>query len=71
MGKQCNLSTGKLPLGSLHRNSVVRMIDCPDMTSAVYLGRKATNQTKSIVTLALAPDQYHRGCSAGKEKRQW
>ena len=35
-------STGKLPLGGLPRNSVVRITDHPDMTSAVYHGHKAT-----------------------------
>ena len=39
------LSTGKLPLGGLHRNSVLRIIDCPDMTSAVNHGHKAIIQT--------------------------
>ena len=29
---------------SLPRNSVVRLTDRPDMTTAVYLGRKATTQ---------------------------
>ena len=43
----CTISTGKLPLGGLCRNSVVRINDCPDMTSAVYCARKAlVNQTK-------------------------
>ena len=31
------------------RNSVVRITDRPDMTSAVYRGRKATNQTNKVV----------------------
>ena len=35
-------STGKLPLGGLPRNRVVRIIARPNMTSAVYRGRKAT-----------------------------
>ena len=30
---------------SLPRNSVVRLTDRPDMTTAVYHGRKATNQS--------------------------
>ena len=38
MAKECMLSTGKLPLGGLSRNSVVRINDLPDMTSAVYHG---------------------------------
>ena len=45
MEKKCTLSIGKLPSGGLPRNSVVRITDCPDMTSAVYRGRKATNRT--------------------------
>ena len=44
-GGKCTLSTGKLPLGVLLRNSVVRITDRPDMISAVYRGSKATNQT--------------------------
>ena len=36
--KECTLSTGKLPPEDLPRNS-------PDITSAVYRGRKALNQT--------------------------
>ena len=39
MAKECTLSTGKLSLGGLPRNSVVRITDRPDMTSAVYHGR--------------------------------
>ena len=51
MAKECTcmLITGKLPLGSLPRNSVVRITERPDMTSAVYHGCKVTNQTKKIV----------------------
>ena len=45
MAKECTLSTGKLPLGGLPRNSVVRITDHPNMTSAVYCGCKAINQT--------------------------
>ena len=45
MAKECMLSTGKLPLGGLPRNSVVRISDHADMTSAVYGGHKATKQT--------------------------
>ena len=43
---ECTLSTGKLPLGCMPRNSVVRIIDSPDMTSAVYHGHKALNKKK-------------------------
>ena len=46
-GKEWTLYTGKLPLGDLPRNSVVlKVTDHPDMTSAVYFGSKASNQTK-------------------------
>ena len=38
------LSSGKLPLGGLHLNSVVRIIDRPDMISTVYSGCKATKR---------------------------
>ena len=48
MAKQCTLSTGKLPPIGLPRNSVVRITDRPDITSAVYLGLKATNQTNKL-----------------------
>ena len=41
----CMLITCKLPLGGLSRNSVVRITYRPDMTSAVYHGRKEINQT--------------------------
>ena len=47
LAKEWTLYTGKLPLGDLPRNSVVlKVTDHPDMTSAVYFGRKASNQTK-------------------------
>ena len=45
MVMECMLSTGKLPLEGLPKNSVVRITDRPDMTSAVYHGHKASNQT--------------------------
>ena len=48
MAKECTLSTGKLHLGGLPRNSVVRITDHPDMTSAVYRGHKGTNQTNKF-----------------------
>ena len=44
MVKECALSTGNLPLGGLLRNIVDRIIDLPDMTSAVDHGRKASTQ---------------------------
>ena len=43
--KEWTLYTGKLPLGGLPRNNVV-LKDHPVMTSAVYFGHKASNQTK-------------------------
>ena len=47
-----HLVTGNLLWGGLPRNSVERITDRPDMTSAVYRGCKAqTNkQTKDIET---------------------
>ena len=47
MAKGCALSTDYLPRGGLPRNSVDRITDRPDMTSAVDSGRKATTQTKN------------------------
>ena len=47
MAKGCALSTGYLPRGGLPRNSVDRITDRPDMTSAVDRGRKASTQTKT------------------------
>ena len=45
MAKGCVLSTGYLPRGGMHRNSVDRITDRPNMTSAVDRGRKASTQT--------------------------
>ena len=44
MVKECALSTGKLPVGGLPWDSVVRINDRPDMTSAVDSGHKASTQ---------------------------
>ena len=44
MAKRCALSTGNLLRRGLPRNSVDRITDRPDMTSAVYRGRKASTQ---------------------------
>ena len=41
----CALSTGYLLRGGLPRNSVGRITDRPDMTSAVDRGRKTSTQT--------------------------
>ena len=38
MAKGCALRTGYLPRGGLPRNSVDRITDCPNMTSAVDRG---------------------------------
>ena len=52
MAKRCTLSTENLLRGGLARNSVDRITDHSDMTSAVYLGRKASTQTnKQNLTL--------------------
>ena len=51
MAKGCVLSTGYLPRGGLPRNSVDRITDRPDMTSAVDRGRKASNQTNKQLDL--------------------
>ena len=45
MAKECTLSSGKPPLGCLSRESVIKITDRLDMTSAVYRGRKASTQT--------------------------
>ena len=67
MAKGCALSTGYLPRGSLSRNSVNRITDRPDMTSAVDSGRKASTQTNkrknhilkiSLLHKSLKTDQY-------------
>ena len=42
MVKECALRTGNLPWGGLLRNIVDRIIDRPDMTSAVEDGRKTS-----------------------------
>ena len=46
IAKGCALSTGYLPLGGLPRNSVDRITDRPDMTSAVDRGRISINPNK-------------------------
>ena len=54
MAKRWALSTGNLSRGGLPRNSVDRITDRPDMTSAVDRGRKALTQTnKSFFALNL------------------
>ena len=44
MAKGCALSISFLPLGGLPRNSVDRITDRPDMTSAADRGRKVSTQ---------------------------
>ena len=44
MAKECALSTDYLPRGGFPTNSVDRLTDRPDMTSAVDRGRKASIQ---------------------------
>ena len=50
MAKGCALSTGYLPRGGLPRNSVDRITDRPDMTSAVDRERKASTQTQNPIS---------------------
>ena len=53
MAKGCALSTGYLPQGGLPRNSVDRLTDHPDMTSAVDRGRKASTQTNKQISFLI------------------
>ena len=46
MAKRWALSTGNLPRTGLPRNSVDRITDCLNITSAVHRGRKALTQPK-------------------------
>ena len=47
MGKECTLSTGKLPFVSMSRHNVVRINDRCDITSAVNSEREATKHTNT------------------------
>ena len=47
MGKECTLSTGKLPSVSMSRHNVVRINGRCDITSAVYSEREATKHTNT------------------------
>ena len=49
MAKECVLSTGNLPLGSLPRNSVFRIIDRPDMTLAVSEVFSVSNKARQTI----------------------
>ena len=52
---KCTLSTGKLPLGCLPRNSSVRITDRPDFITAVYRGLKASKETNSVEHIGRVP----------------
>ena len=51
MAKECELSTAKLLLGGLPKNSVVRITDHFDMTSAVYHESYKQKQTINLPNL--------------------
>ena len=51
MAKGCAQSTGYLSRGCLPRNSVDKITDRPDMTSAIDRGRKASTQTNKTKNL--------------------
>ena len=54
---------------SLPRKSVVRLTDCPDMTLAVYHGRKATIQQYNSETIESFGTKFHMkayGCMGMK-----
>ena len=53
MAKGWALSTGNLPRGGLPRNSVDKITDRPDMTSAVDRGRKALTQQQQQLLINL------------------
>ena len=52
-GESMYTKSGKLPLEDLPSNSVGRITDHPDMTSAVYHGHRATNQTNKQTNKAI------------------
>ena len=66
MAKYCALSTGKLPRGGLPRNSVDRITDRPDMTSAVYRGRKEPTKTNKQTLKKQSADRILVYLSADK-----
>ena len=58
LAKECRLSTGKLPLGGLPKNSVVRITGRLDMTSAGYyrVSKKNDNTfNQSVFIFMLQP----------------
>ena len=68
MAKGCALSTGYLPRGCLPRNSVDRITDRPDMTSAVDRGRKASTQAKQNIIKAVLMSTLNLYCEQNKLK---
>ena len=54
MGKECTLSTGKLPSVSMSRHNVVRINDRCDITSAVHSEREATKHTNTRIMPVLS-----------------
>ena len=60
MVKGCVLITGYLPRGGLSRNSVDRLTDLPDMTSAVDRGRKASTQTNKQTNSSVKQEKETR-----------
>ena len=54
-GEKCTLSTGKLSAGGLLRNSVVKITDLLDITSAVYHGREAKIKQNQNLTDKILP----------------
>ena len=59
MAKRSALSTGNLPRGGLPRNSMDRITDRPDMTSAVDRGHKALTQLKYNRRMVAWPKRIH------------
>ena len=54
MGKECTLSTGKLPSVSMSRHNVVRINDRCDITSAVNSEREATKTYRHTIMSVLS-----------------
>ena len=74
MAKGCALSTGYLPRGGLPRNSVDRITDRPNMTSAVDRGRKASTQTnkqRSDIPLILGRLRLSKWLTSSQELCQF
>ena len=71
LATEWTLYTGKLPLGGLPRKNVVSK-DHPVMTSAVYFGHKASNQTKpcnkKLLTLGIVRIKINNNRSTSLER---